>query len=210
METIKFKNKELKYDVISDYLYYIKNCVVNTLTMNSKSVILTSFIIGMGYTWINNLAAVLAIHAFFLIAYFMLAFFDTLTGIAASMYMEKQKFNSAKFVKKILLVSFCLFTMLIAELLIIVFSNYSHTENIFLDGVLEIIVFFFHVIKISLMLGFIIYELTSLRENFVRLKLDSFVAIVDIVIYPLKKLNAFLDKKADQTLSNSIIKDEKE
>ena len=53
------------------------------------------------------------------------------------------------------------------------------------------------------MLSFIIYELTSIRENFLTLGLDDFVSYIDIVIVPLKKINTYLEKKFDTTVENN-------
>lgn len=203
MQHIEYKKDRMVYANITDYFDYIERCMFESFSNNTKLIVMFSGIFATIYSMIDNLAASLAVHAFFLVAYFILALGDTVTGIAASMYVEKQKFSSAKFIKKVFLIGFCLLIVFITELLVIVFSNYSHNENIILEGFLEVLVFAFHVIKIALLLAFIIYELTSLRENFIRLKLDEFVHFVDIFIYPLKKLNSFLDAKYDAVLKNT-------
>lgn len=203
MEFLRVKKSNMVSNTILEYILYIKNCVVIPLTSNLKTIALTSSVVAALYSGIDNIAVVLSIHSFFLIAYFLLAFIDSLSGMAASMYVEKEKFSSPKFLKKILLVGFCLVIMFVINLMIIVFSNYKHSDNFMLNGFLEVVVFAFHVIKIALMLAFIIYELTSLRENFVRLRLYQFVKIVDIVIYPLVKLNGYLDSKYEAVLATT-------
>lgn len=192
----------MTYETISDYINYISNAVTYSLNANTKSILLTSTIVGFIYSFINSISTVLAIHGLFLVIYFILAISDTVTGIASSMYVEKQKFNSAKFIKKGLLVGFCLFIMLVVEMFIIVFSEYSYTKSSVLEALLTLLVFCFQVAKIMLMLAFIIYELTSLRENFIRLRLTQFVWAVDLLIMPLNKLNKYLDSKYDSTLNN--------
>ena len=92
--------------------------------------------------------------------------------------------------------------MLVVEMFIIVFSEYSYTKSSVLEALLTLLVFCFQVAKIMLMLAFIIYELTSLRENFIRLRLTQFVWAVDLLIMPLNKLNKYLDSKYDSTLNN--------
>lgn len=51
---------------------------------------------------------------------------------------------------------------------------------------------------------FIIYELTSIRENFIRLRLTEFVRVLDLLIVPLNKLDSYLNKKFDSVIENDL------
>lgn len=189
----QIKKHEPMYDSAIHYLAY----VLHPLTVRMDAILITSTFVGIVTYCINSISLSLAISASFIIIYFILALCDLVSGIVASLYVEKKVFNSSKFIKKFLLVGFCLFTVKIAQSLVDTFSTYAHSDNIILDGVLEVVIMAMHVIKIALLLGFIIYELTSLRENFLRLEMNEFVKVVDILIAPIKKVNRFMDKRFD-------------
>jgi len=205
LQTRKKILQEQDKSSIMFYASYIKTSLSIYIMMYSRAVFLTASIASFLYTSVNNLAVSLAIHALFLFIYFFLAVTDMISGIAASLYVHKRKFSSAKFLKKIFLVGFCLILMAISVGLTIVFETYGHSIEYFaLDKLLEVIVFGFHLIKITLMLGFIIYEFTSIRENFLTLGLPEFVWFIDLIITPLKKLNTFLDKLFEKRLKRNL------
>jgi len=198
---LKKTKSKMIHESLKDYMSYITQPLIHG---NYKTYIILSFPISIIYTLINSISTILVVHAAFIGVYLLLAMLDWISGIISSIYKKKEKFNSARFLKKPLLIGFCLTIVFIIEKLIISFTNYENENGgAVIESILSVIVFGFHIIKIVMMLSFIIYELTSIRENFLTLGLDDFVSYIDIVIVPLKKINTYLEKKFDTTVENN-------
>jgi len=194
----------MPYTTITGYLSY------SFTTLKSKPLILImSTIIGFFITMImsafQSLAALLVVNVTFLLIYVGLAFVDWISGIIASR-VEKQPFKSFKFLKKIFLIGFSLLIIFVPQALIITFNAYPASTTTLLQAVLSVLSFALECVKIGLILTLIIYELTSLRENFIRLKLLNFIKIVDVVLVPINKLNDYVVRKFDKVIDDDVVK----
>ena len=189
---------------IHDYYLYIKTSLISTWLMHKNSILLLSITTGTIMGLMNKIAFNLGVHVMFLFTYFILVFFDVISGITASRVVDKEPFLSSKFLKKALLAGFSIFMLLITEWMIIIFTNHEVHNSKLLPQMLNIIILLTSIIKIIFMLMFIIYELTSIRENFIRLRLTEFVRVLDLLIVPLNKLDSYLNKKFDSVIENDL------
>lgn len=189
---------------IHDYYLYIKTSLISTWLMHKNSILLLSITTGTIMGLMNKIAFNLGVHVMFLFTYFILVFFDVISGITASRVVDKEPFLSSKFIKKAPLAGFSMFMLLITEWMIIIFTNYEVHNSKLLPQILNIIILLTSIIKIIFMLMFIIYELTSIRENLIRLRLTEFVGVLDLLIVPLNKLDSYLNKKFDSVIENDL------
>lgn len=158
-------------------------------------------------TFLTYLADRMSVNLTFVSVYMLLSMADWGTGILASR-IEQQQFRSGLFFKKPFLIGFCLGVVYMMQLMITAFSNYPHTSNTAFEAILEVTVTLMEIVKMGLLISFVIYELTSLRENFLRLKLYDFVKVVDIVLIPIQKINRFLVSKFDSIVEEGPIQEE--
>ena len=172
--------------------------------MHKNSILLLSITTGTIMGLMNKIAFNLGVHVMFLFTYFILVLFDVISGITASRVVDKEPFLSSKFLKKALLAGFSMFMLLITEWMIIIFTNYEVHNSKLLPQMLNIIILLTSIIKIIFMLMFIIYELTSIRENLILLRLTEFVRVLDLLIVPLNKLDSYLNKKFDSVIENDL------
>ena len=194
-------NSEL---TLTYYIQYIKTTYYDVFVHHKNALLVLSLGLGGLYNIANSIALGLGVHILFLVAYILLVLSDVVTGISASVFVNKQPFSSGRFFKKIALSGFSLFLLLITEWITIIFTDYGVNKSQILVGLLSIIVLLTHIIKILFMLMFLIYELTSLRENFVKLKLYEFVRIVDLLLIPLNKIEDYFNKKFDKTIQDDL------
>ena len=54
------------------------------------------------------------------------------------------------------------------------------------------------------MVAFVVYEMTSLRENFIRLQMEDFARVLDLFLIPFIKIQNYLGKKFDKTIDDEI------
>jgi len=198
-----------KFENISDYINYF------TYTITSKPLILmasTLFATGIAcivslFTKLSNILVINIIFAYIFIA---LAFADVFTGLIKSR-INKHEFLSSKFYKKPSLVMFFIFIIWILQGMIIGLNEYPHVENQVFKGILNSGIFLIESLKLGLIIFYIIYELTSLRENFLALNLNEFVRIIDFIIVPLQKFSDYISKKFDKIIETEteINQDEK-
>lgn len=192
----------MPYTKLGEYLYYTKT----TLT-HKPMILIMSTLIGGLITLIvgafNSLSALLVVNVSFLLIYIALALLDWITGIIASR-VEKQEFKSSKLLKKIFLIGFSLLIIFVPQALIVTFVTYPAGTGVVLESLLSVLTFALECVKVGLILALIIYELTSLRENFLRMHLNAFVKIVDIVLVPINKVNDYVVKKFDKVLDDDI------
>lgn len=187
---------------IHDYYLYIKKAIIGTFTMHKPSILFLSITTGTIMGLANKVALNLGVHVLFLFTYFLLILFDVISGITASRLVDKEPFLSSKFLKKALLAGFSMLMLLITEWLIIIFSNHEVRSSKLLPQMLNIIILLTSIIKIIFMLMFLIYELTSIRENFLKLRLKEFVRVLDLLIIPLIKLDKYLNSKFDKVIED--------
>ena len=84
--------------------------------------------------------------------------------------------------------------------MITAFSEYPHVSNSIFESLLSTCVFLLETLKLGLLISFVIYELTSLRENFLRLKMKDFVKVVDVLLIPIQKINGYITSKFDEII----------
>lgn len=196
------KGFEMEKDMtITDYIVYIKTAIMGTWILHKKSILLLSTTTGVVFGLIDQIAFSLGVHVLFLILYFTLVVADMISGIASSRLVNKEAFVSSKFLKKVLLAGFSLFMLLINEWLIVIFTNHNVRGSTLLPELLNIIIFLTNITKVAFMLMFIIYELTSIRENFVKLQLNEFVRVLDLLITPLTKLDNYLNDRFETVIN---------
>lgn len=153
---------------------------------------------------VTFLSTSLLIHSAFIISYVGLSFIDWFSGFIGSIFVDKDKFNSAKFFKKPFLIMFCILMIFLTVSLTRTFGEYNHNNNALLEATLSVVVFLFEGIKIGLMVSFVVYELTSIRENFLRLKWIDAVKILDLFLIPFNKIKKYLDKKFDKVIEDDL------
>lgn len=150
------------------------------------------------------LSTALLVHSAFIITYAILSLLDWITGFSCALFVEKQEWSSSKFIKKPLLIMFCILMIYLTVSLTKTFNEYEHHGNPLLQGTLGVVVFLFEGIKIGLMVSFVVYELTSLKKNFIKLKLYDFVKVVDLFLIPFIKVKEYLNKKIDKVIEDEI------
>ena len=156
--------------------------------------------------WIGNsmlfLSTVLVINVSFLYLYFILSFADLFAGIYVNVFKNKEKFESKKFLKKILLIGMGILMLGMTVILSNTLLFYEDKENAVLRGLLDGIVFLFEGVKITMIIFFVIYELTSLREKAEKVKWNSLIALLDVFLIPFVKIQNFVNRKFDKTLED--------
>ena len=130
--------------------------------------------------------------------YFTLALLDTLTGIWKNVFYKNKQFESELFFKKIfsiciMLISFVCITM-ISEFL----KNPVNNETEILQSVNIYGTYLFNLVKIFLIISFIAYEFSSIRENAVILKWHNVVKAIDIVLLPLTWVSENIKNKIQE------------
>ncbi len=156
--------------------------------------------------WIGNsmlfLSTVLVINVSFLYLYFALSFADLFAGIYVNVFKNKEKFESKKFLKKILLIGMGILMLGMTVILSNTFFFYDDRENAVLRGLLDGIVFLFEGVKITMIIFFVIYELTSLKEKAEKMKWNSLMPLLDVFLIPFIKIQNFVNRKIDKTLED--------
>lgn len=185
-----------------DYIKYF----IHTLT-DKPLLFMVSTIIASIVTFIisifSKLSDVLAINIIFGYIFISLALVDVSTGILKNRVgKEKEDFSSSKFFKKPLLVMFFIFIVWILQGMIIGLDKYPHIENSIFEGILTSGIFLIESIKLGLLIFYIIYELTSLRENFLKLGFKDFVRIIDFIIVPLQKFSDYIVRKINKVVED--------
>lgn len=148
------------------------------------------------------LATMLAINISFIWLYFILSFADLFAGIYVNVFVGKQKFESTKFLKKILLIGMGILMLGVTVVLSFTFQDYDHKEITGLKYLLDTIIFLFEGVKITMIIFFVIYELTSLKEKAEKLKWTSLISLLDVFLIPFIKIQNFINKKIDKTLED--------
>lgn len=190
MNTLKNENQ---FNCIMDYFEYTKSVLLS----KPVTFVISSFISSI----ILMIANKTAVNASFVSMYILLSLGDWISGIVCSR-VEHQEFKSKFFFKKPFLIMFSFATLYIVQQIIVSFSSYPHISNVAFDALVNATIFLLETMKLGLLIAFIIYELTSLRENFIRLKLLEFVRVVDVVLVPINKINEFIIKRFDNTIES--------
>ena len=195
---------EEKIEPINYINYFIHTIIDKPLLLMSSTIIasIITFIISI-FTKLSN---VLAINIIFTYIFVALAIADIISGVLKSRIgKDKQDFSSSKFFKKPLLIMFFIFIVWILQGMISGLNEYPHIENSIFESILSSGIFLIESLKLGLIIFYIIYELTSLRENFLKLGLKDFVKIIDFIIIPLQKFSNYITKKFDK-----VVEDEQE
>ena len=193
---------------IQEYIDYIEqplqfignNKIMALVTSGAMSVFyaLTHFI-GDSMMY---LATMLAINISFIWLYFILSFADLFAGIYVNVFKNKEKFESKKFLKKILLIGMGILMLGVTVVLSFTFQDYDHKEITGLKYLLDTIIFLFEGVKITMIIFFVIYELTSLKEKAEKMKWNSLIALLDVFLIPFIKIQNFVNRKIDKTLED--------
>ena len=191
---------------LSEYIDYI-NLPIKFTLLNKQflfvfSTLMTSiyFVIDAIYNGMYFLASALVINISFIFIYFLLTFADLFIGIYANVFVAKEKFKSEKFLKKMFLIFLGLIMLYITNSLSQTFIEYKHNENPILQAFLHTVVFLFEGIKISLIISFVVYELTSLREKFEIMGYQDVISKIDVFLIPFKKIQEMTEKKFDKVV----------
>ncbi len=195
---------EEKIEPINYVNYFIHTIIDKSLLFMSSTIIasIITFIISI-FTKLSNILAINIIFAYIFIA---LAIADIITGILKNRIgKNKQDFSSSKFFKKPLLIMFFIFIVWILQGMISGLNEYPHIENSIFESILSSGIFLIESLKLGLIIFYIIYELTSLRENFLKLGLKDFVKIIDFIIIPLQKFSNYITKKFDKVVEDDEI-----
>lgn len=169
----------------TEYVNYL------SIPFQNKALVLLATINGFFFSFIEqNIGISLGI----LSVYFILAVIDMVMGIYKNVFKNKKDFKSELFLKKILsvgvmVISVASITQLIAYIQTIPIPAAS--MEIFQSG----IVYVFNIVKIFLVVAFLTYEATSIRENSVELKWTTVTGAIDIFLLPLTWLKKLLQQK---------------
>ena len=191
-----------KFESILDYTNYFISTIINKPLIFIASTFMAS-ILTLITALFTKLSNVLVINIVFGYIFIALALSDVFTGLLASR-IERKNFSSPKFFKKPSLVMFFVFIIWILQSMIIGLDKYPHVENSIFESLLTSGIFLIESLKLGLIIFYIIYELTSLRENFLRLKLKEFVRIVDFILIPLQKFSDYITKKFDRVVEDNL------
>jgi len=193
---------------IQEYIDYIEQ-PINLIIHNKLTMIVISGAMSIFYALIHfigdsmtYLATMLAINISFIWLYFILSFTDLFAGIYVNVFVGKQKFESSKFLKKVLLIGMGILMLGVTVVLSNTFLFYEDRENAVLRGLLDGIVFLFEGVKITMIIFFVIYELTSLKEKAEKLKWTSLISLLDVFLIPFIKIQNFVNRKFDKTLED--------
>lgn len=193
---------------IQEYIDYIEQ-PLQFIGNNKIMALATSGVMSVFFAithWIGNsmlfLSTVLVINVSFLYLYFILSFADLFAGIYVNVFKNKEKFESKKFLKKILLIGMGILMLGMTVILSNTFLFYEDKENAILRGLLDGIVFLFEGVKITMIIFFVIYELTSLKEKAEKMKWNSLMALLDVFLIPFIKIQNFVNRKIDKTLED--------
>ncbi len=193
---------------LSEYIDYIEQ-PLQFIGNNKIMALATSGVMSVFFAitqWIGNsmlfLSTVLVINVSFLYLYFILSFADLFAGIYVNVFKNKEKFESKKFLKKILLIGMGILMLGMTVILSNTFLFYEDKENAILRGLLDTIVFLFEGVKITMIIFFVIYELTSLKEKAEKVKWNSLIALLDVFLIPFVKIQNFVNRKFDKTLED--------
>ena len=193
---------------IQEYIEYIKQ-PLQFIGNHKIMALATSGVMSVFFAitqWIGNsmlfLSTALVINISFIYLYFILSFLDLFAGIYVNVFVGKQKFESSKFLKKVLLIGMGILMLGVTVVLSNTFLFYEDRENAVLRGLLDGIVFLFEGVKITMIIFFVIYELTSLKEKAEKLKWTSLISLLDVFLIPFIKIQNFINKKIDKTLDD--------
>lgn len=203
MKTQQHK-EDMDFIKLSEYIDYALAPITASKGIVAILAITFSMILGLIDSVIEWLSLNLIIHSMFIIMYAMLSTMDWVTGFIASVIVQKEQFKSGKFFKKPFLIMFCLFMLYATVTLSNTFSSYPHKDNPILQGVLHTVVFLFEAIKVGLLVSFVVYEMTSLRENFIKLKMHDFAKVLDWFLIPFVKINKYIEKKFDKVIEDEV------
>lgn len=188
-------------DYIEQPLKFIGNNKIMALATSGAMSVFYALMHFIGDS-MTYLATMLAINISFIWLYFILSFADLFAGIYVNVFVGKQKFESSKFLKKILLIGMGILMLGMTVILSNTFLFYEDRGNAILRGLLDGIVFLFEGVKITLIIFFVIYELTSLKEKAEKMKWNSLMALLDVFLIPFIKIQNFINKKIDKTLED--------
>lgn len=193
---------------IQEYIDYIEQ-PINLILHNKPTMIVISGAMSVFYALIHFigdsmlfLSTILVINIAFIYLYFALSFADLFAGIYVNVFKNKEKFESKKFLKKILLIGMGILMLGMTVILSNTFLFYEDKENAVLRGLLDGIVFLFEGVKITMIIFFVIYELTSLKEKAEKMKWNSLMALLDVFLIPFIKIQNFVNRKFDKTLED--------
>ena len=193
---------------IQEYIDYIEQ-PLQFIGNNKIMALATSGVMSVFFAitqWIGNsmlfLSTILVINVSFIYLYFALSFADLFAGIYVNVFKNKEKFESKKFLKKILLIGMGILMLGMTVILSNTFLFYEDRENAVLRGLLDGIVFLFEGVKITMIIFFVIYELTSLKEKAEKMKWNSLMALLDVFLIPFIKIQNFVNRKFDKTLED--------
>jgi len=193
---------------IQEYIDYIEQ-PINLILHNKPTVVVISGAMSVFYAlthFIGDsmlfLSTVLVINISFIYLYFALSFADLFAGIYVNVFKNKEKFESKKFLKKILLIGMGILMLGMTVILSNTFLFYEDRENAVLRGLLDGIVFLFEGVKITMIIFFVIYELTSLKEKAEKMKWNSLINLLDVFLIPFIKIQNFVNRKIDKTLED--------
>jgi hypothetical protein len=165
----------MKQLTIADYFHYL------TSPFKIQSLVIMSALTSIFISFIENNVGI-SIGLF--VVYFIFAMLDMTTGIYKNIILNKEPFSSGAFFKKLLSVGFMLLFTAVATQFSYFLTNIE-VPNIVIDEFQSMIVYTVDLIKLFIIIGFFVYEITSLRENFEKMKWYNIVKIIDLCLTPM-------------------------
>lgn len=127
------------------------------------------------------------------LVYFLFAIGDMAMGIYKNVIVKKNDFKSELFFKKILSVA-VMFICVYSMTQLILYVTKMSVPNVVSDHFQGVVVYGITLSRLFVVIAFLAYEITSLRENAVALQWRSLIDMFDIILFPLTLLKNKLQK----------------
>ena len=162
-----------------------------SLPFQNKSLVLLATVNGVFLAFLEQH---IGISFGILSIYLLLALLDMVMGIYKNVFKNNKDFKSELFLKKILSVA----VMIIAVAAITQLTSFIKGMDIPFTSMAVFqgtVVYIFNIVKIFLVVSFLAYEATSIRENSIALKWTTLTETIDILLLPLTWIKKSLQKK---------------
>lgn len=126
--------------------------------------------------------------------YALLSFLDVFLGIYFNVIINKNSFKSELFLKKIFVFSLAMASLFGANEMA-EYAGKFKVPNLMIEHFQGVVVYSFVLMKLFLVVAYLTYEITSVRENLIKLKWKSAVDIIDILLLPITSIKSKLQNK---------------
>ena len=160
---------------LSEYFkYYIE-------PMSHKSILIFASINAFAVSFVENQ---LGLSVALICVYLFLSFIDLFLGVYKNVIYKKKAFKSELFLKKLFVIALTIsFFYCLHQ--ITLWANDIPIPNVVIDQFQGMFIYSLELSKVFLLFSFLMYELTSIRENAEAIKWDGPVEVIDIFLLPV-------------------------